>query len=109
GVPPPLVDHLARSCAGNPLLVQSELRALVDRGHLRLAAPGWTLDPDTMSGYASSGPGAPVRDRIAALGAPTRAILAAAAICGRRFDVELVCRATGADQDAVIDALDEAI
>lgn len=109
GVPPPLVEHLARSCAGNPLLVQSELRALVDRGHLRLAAPGWTLDPDAMSGYASSDSGSPVRDRLEALGAPTRAILAAAAICGRRFDVELVCRATGAEQDAVIDALDEAI
>lgn len=108
-LPARLVTHLTRHCGGNPLMVQSALRALVDRGHLHLTSSGWTLESDALAADVTSAAREPVRRRLDALGAPTRAILAAAAVCGPRFDIELVCRATGADHDAVIDAVDEAM
>ena len=108
-LPARLVTHLTRHCGGNPLMVQSALRALVDRGDLHLTSSGWTLEVDALAADVTSAASEPVRRRVYALGAPTRAVLAAAAVCGPWFDVELVCRATGADQDAVIDAVDEAM
>ena len=108
GVPPALLAHLQRIGGGNPLLVQSELRALVDRGDLLLASSGWELRADALSehGFAE---GTAVRDLLATLSAATRSLLSAAAMCGPRFDTELLCQVTRAHQDAVIDAIDEAV
>lgn len=105
-VPPSLIPYLMQSSAGNPLLVQSALRTLVDRGQLRLTAFGWILAPDAR---ADGGPRAPVRERLTLLGARTQEILAVAAVCGQRFDIELVSQVAGVGHDAVIDAVDEAI
>lgn len=108
-VPDRLVAHLTDACDGNPLLVQSALHGLADRGHLRLASSGWTLETDNLDAALSIAVGEVLRLRLAALGDATRAILSAAAVCGSVFDAELLCRVAQAPEDAVLDALDEAI
>lgn len=108
-VPDRLVAHLADACDGNPLLVQSALHGLVDRGHLRLASSGWTLETDDLDAALSSAVGEVLQLRLATLADSTRAILSAAAVYGSVFDPELLCRVAHAPEDAVLDALDEAI
>ena len=108
-VPKALVRHLTGACEGNPLLCQSAVRALVDRGHLRLRGSGWTLQTDQLATVVNSAVGQVLRARLSTLSSQTRTILAVAAVCGQIFDVDLLCRVASSDEDSVLDALDEAI
>ncbi len=108
-VPKRLIEHLASACDGNPFLVQSALHELVHRGHLRLAPSGWTPAQDDLDTAVIKAVGDVVQHRLAALSDTTRGILAAGAICGKVFDVELLCRVARVPEDAVLDALNDGI
>ena len=93
---------------GNPLMVQSALRVLVDRGQLRLTNGGWQFDSERSDEVVDRAIGEVLRQRIAALSPGTRQILTLAGIAGRSFTVDLLCDAAGASEDEVLDALAEA-
>ncbi|MEM9491198.1 MAG: AAA family ATPase, partial [Myxococcota bacterium] len=124
-VPQPVFDHLTEVCAGSPLLVQSAVRALVDRGHLRLTGADWRVACDDLGAVIDSAVGDVLRTQLAGVSAQTRSILAIAALCGPAFDIELLVsvaerdardlaeRDAGdvarCDEDTALDAVDEAL
>jgi DNA-binding SARP family transcriptional activator len=91
GAPPPdaLVAQIYRATDGCPALVEEAVR-----GH---AAHGGQVPTD---------PAAALRARVARLGPRAEALLAAAAVAGRRFDFELVRPATGLTAHEAVTALD---
>ncbi|MCB9544740.1 MAG: protein kinase [Myxococcales bacterium] len=101
-LPPGLAEALAAESGGNPLLVQSALRSRVSTGHLRRAGAAWRL--------AGEGPreARPLETRLQGLRPATRALLAAAALLGQRFDLDVLAAAVGLPEDDLADALDEA-
>jgi len=109
-LPDGLVAAAQRESSGNPLLLQSFLRALVDCGALARVEGGWRLElarwdglmlPDTSERL--------VRSRLAGLAdATTRALRAACAV-GPEFDLDLVAPVSGLEEDLLLDALDEAL
>lgn len=108
-LPPQLVTRLVSACAGNPLLVQSALRDLVDRGHLSLRGSRWTLTSTELDSVIDRAVSDEVRAQLSRLSDATRRVLAIAAVCGRAFDLDLVCSVGDLDEDVALDALDEAI
>lgn len=98
------LDGLLALTDGLPLLVEELLSAAADAGALRRGADGWVFEavgrppiPVTIRGT--------VAQRVAQLDDTGRAVLGAAALLGRRFDVELLASMVGAGPDAVLAAL----
>ncbi|BDG04980.1 ATP-binding protein [Anaeromyxobacter oryzae] len=87
--PDALVAQIYRATDGCPALVEEAVRA-----H---AEPGQQVPAD---------PSAALRARVARLGARAEALLAAAAVAGRRFDFELVRPATGLTAHEAVTALE---
>ncbi len=108
-MPERLVTHLSEACAGNPLLVQSTVRALVEHGHLRLEPSGWRLDRRDLTDRLSDALADVLGHHLDSLTPSTRDLLSLAAVCGDRFDVALLQRLAEANEDDVLDALDEAL
>jgi DNA-binding CsgD family transcriptional regulator len=105
--PRPVVEALYRQTEGNPLFVHEAARYLVEeRGTLGKGATG---------DGTSSGLGIPegLRDvigkRLSRLSPECNRLLGIAAIIGREFELETLLRVSGADEEAVLDALDEAV
>lgn len=101
---PALVDALAARTGGNPLFAVELLRLLDQR----------SSDDDVgdeAERILTALPQA-VRDvviaRLAGLAEPTRAVVDAAAVAGREFDLDVVARMLGRPLAEVADALDEA-
>jgi tetratricopeptide (TPR) repeat protein len=106
-LPPGLIDLLLVESDGSPLLIHSALRALVDAGGaLRRTGGSWALDGALAANRST---GQAIVDRLAALSPPTRRVLEVAAAVGRRFDAELLQSVLSEGDDAIQDALDEAL
>jgi eukaryotic-like serine/threonine-protein kinase len=114
-IKPSLVDQVIENTSGNPLFVQSYLQALVDRGLLHRTLNGaWTLSDD-LRAISSASVDLPdamariLRDRLHLLSANTLKLMRVAALIGRRFDSALLQEASASPQDALLDAIDEAL
>ncbi|MCC6772411.1 MAG: diguanylate cyclase, partial [Gemmatimonadaceae bacterium] len=103
-----LADFLYRYTEGNPLFVVQVLQTLADEGVLWYGGKRW----EWASVDALQLPPA-VDDllarRIARLAPSTTTTMTTAAVIGRAFDFDLLRRVTDLDEDALIDAIDEAI
>src|SRR5262249_20915180 len=95
-----LADSVHRTTEGNPLFVDEVLRLLESRG------AGADL-PDPVP--IPDGIRAAIREHVAQVSAPCRAVLEAAAICGRDAALELVARVVEGDVPATAQRLAEAV
>lgn len=94
---------------GNPLFVGEVLRDLGEKGVLHQDHEGcWTASQSLDQLSLPESLREVIGARIARLGEPAGQILSVAAIIGREFDLELLSRASGIDEDQLLDALDAA-
>ena len=106
--PPWLTPFVVRNSEGNPLFVTEMLRHLDDAGRLT------RLDgPEAPLGFAEVGLPEGIREligrRLARLSDTTRGLLTFAAVVGREFGLSVVEALAQLSEDAVLDAMDEAL
>ena len=99
---------LYRHTEGNPLFIAQLLRALVEQGAIWHNGIRWEWTPVSEL-RLPSGRAALIAQRLSRFSSSTQAVLAAAAIIGREFDVELVVAAGAGSEPAVKLALSEAL
>ena len=103
-----LAEYLYRYTEGNPLFVVQVLQTLVDEGVLWYGGKRW----EWSTIHALQLPAA-VDDllarRLSRLAPSTAQTMTTAAVIGRTFEFDLLQRATELDEDALIDAIDEAV
>jgi DNA-binding SARP family transcriptional activator len=111
---PALSERLAHESAGNPFYLVSILQNLFEEGVLSESASGsWTLSRDIVS-QASELMLPPtlqktLERRLDRLQPEDRRALETAAVLGRPFDLDLLQRVSGADEDDLLDTLDRLI
>ena len=104
-----LAHALWRETDGNPFFVSEVLRHLLETGALhhdddgRLVATA-PLDQATLPTSVRQ----VISARVARLGESALRVLSLAAVVGRDFDLEVVARASGHDEDDLLDLFDEA-
>ena len=103
-----LPDALYRYTEGNPLFVKQVLQSLFDDGLLWHNGTGWEWKEIDVIALPTA-----VDDllgrRLARLSPSSGRLLSVAAVFGRTFDFDEVQRAADTTEDALLDALDEAI
>jgi class 3 adenylate cyclase len=105
-----LRDAILNETDGHPFFVREMLRHLVDEGLLYDEASGMWMDARTLPAA-----GLPlsiqevIHGRVARLGEKALPILSMAAVIGRDFDLELLARVASADENTLIDVLDNAV
>jgi DNA-binding SARP family transcriptional activator len=105
-----LRDVLLGETRGNPFFFREVLRHLEDTGVLaRIGAGEATVDGEILRDGLPVSIREVVGHRVGRLGNRTTSLLSAASVIGREFDVTLVARVCGEDDDAVLDGLDAAV
>ena len=99
---PKLTAAVYQQTEGNPLFVDEVVRLLASEERLG------GLDPRTGHLAVPQGVRAVIGRRLEQLSAPSKEILALAAVLGREFDLETLLKATGREAAAVLQGLDEA-
>ncbi len=104
-----LAHALHRETDGNPFFVGEVLRHLAETGAIYSDENGRWM---TVESLEDVGLPASVREvigaRVGRLGAVAGQVLALAAVIGRDFDTDLLARAAGISDDALLDILDDA-
>ena len=106
--PPVLAQFVYGYTEGNALFIEQVVRSLIDRGdferltdeQVRVALADMTA-PEAVADV--------VRRRLERMSEAAREVLQIAAVAGRTFDVDLLLLLSDSDEDAVLDALDEAV
>lgn len=108
-IPETFARPLLAKAEGSPLFLSQMMRLLLGQGRLMVDADGGlALDARRLDAAAlPASIGLAIGERAARLATPSKHLLAAAAVVGRRFDVELVSTIVDEDDLAVADALDE--
>jgi DNA-binding SARP family transcriptional activator len=110
GAAPPsgFVHDLRRITDGNPFFVEEVVAHLVERGALDPA--GRWPDAATMAEHGTpEGVQEVIRGRLSGLDAQLMSVLRAAAVLGRYFEFTLMHGLVGFDEEAVLDAVEEAL
>jgi DNA-binding CsgD family transcriptional regulator len=102
-LPAGLGEFLLRT-DGLPLFVEEVLAAAADAGALRRVGDGWEFAPAARSPIPVTVRGTIAR-RLDALTAVERSVIGAAALLGRRFDVDLVGPIVGVESNVAMAAL----
>lgn len=104
------LGHLLRTdTAGNPFFVVEMVRHLAETGAIAQHEGRWTMAHDLAELALPQSVRDVIGQRVRRLGASAHAVLSAAAVVGREFDTDVVAGAADIDEDAVLDAVDEAI
>ncbi|MBB4761642.1 ATP-binding protein [Amorphoplanes digitatis] len=103
-VPGPLVDSLVADSAGNPLLAEELLAAIVNSGQLVHESGCWTL-PDVIRTSVPEALARAVAGRVEQLGPEARDLLSVGAVLGRRFPLALLHAVSGLDDRALLNHL----
>ena len=104
-----VVQRLVARTGGNPFALEVYVHAMLDAGMLRPSWGTWIADLDSLDSVElPSDVTALVMHRLDAVPVELRAVLEVAAVIGRRFSVDLICEAIGADLDRVHAAIDAA-
>jgi tetratricopeptide (TPR) repeat protein len=106
--PPSLVGTVHEHTDGNPFFVEEVLRHLIESGVVYERGGRWTsaLTADEIG--VPEGVREVLARRLARLTDACRSVLAAAAVLGRQFSFDVLRATVGAEEDALIAALDEA-
>ncbi len=104
-----LRDAVLAETAGNPFFVGEILRHLRDSGAITQDGGRWVGTVDLAEVGLPVSVTEVVGRRIGVLGDETRKVLAAGAVMGRDFDIDIVAQVTGVDEDTVIDLCDAAV
>ena len=97
---PGLVRAIHEETEGNPLFVVELVRLLEAEGSIEAAGAPVRIPPTA---------GAVIGQRVGRLGEPCRAALAAAAVLGREFALDVLAQLSGLGRAALLDVLDEAV
>jgi class 3 adenylate cyclase/tetratricopeptide (TPR) repeat protein len=92
---------------GNPFFIGQVLRHLVESGAIVEHEGRWVRGVDADEIGIPEGVREVVGRRLARLEPDTNDVLAAAAVVGREFDRDILTEAVNADEEAVLDALEE--
>jgi class 3 adenylate cyclase len=109
-VPQPLVLALHKETEGNPFFIQETLKHLIETEVLYQEEGRWTSKATNISDI-----GLPysvrdvVRFRLLGLSGEGYRLLQVGSVLGRRFSFSMICRVVGLDQEAVLQALEEAL
>lgn len=103
-----LPAFLYRQSEGNPLLAAQFLHALLEEDAVKFVEGRWSWQPRADLRLPVGVSDLMMR-RLARLSPETRTILVTAAVVGRVFDASFVQVAAGIGEDALLDALDEAM
>jgi len=104
-----LAHTLRRETKGNPFFVAEVLRHLADTGTIAQQADGtWAGAQDLADVGLPQSIREVVGRRVARLGDAAQRVLSVAAVIGRDFDLELLCRVSDRSEDELLDVLDEA-
>jgi class 3 adenylate cyclase/tetratricopeptide (TPR) repeat protein len=105
-----LAHGIAGETSGNPFFVSEMLRHLTESEMLAQGADGrWTLKGDVTDLGLPQSVREVVGRRIERLGESSRGALAAAAVIGRDFDVDLLLKVTDLGEDELLDLLEQAV
>ncbi|HSG17228.1 MAG TPA: ABC transporter substrate-binding protein [Anaerolineae bacterium] len=107
-ITPDLLEGYYRETEGNPFFIEEITKALVESGKLTFKEGRWHRPPIEELGIPQSIRVA-VQARAMALSDEGRKILEQAAVLGRVFDLPTLEAATGLDEDALTEALEEAL
>ncbi|MDP9071328.1 MAG: hypothetical protein M3N68_08595 [Actinomycetota bacterium] len=95
-LPPPVARNLLDVADGNPLFIEELVRSMLDNGSLTSDERGWHFErmvspelPTTIEQILAG--------RIDRVPGPARAVLAAAAVLGRQFDIDVLTTVCGSD------------
>jgi DNA-binding SARP family transcriptional activator/tetratricopeptide (TPR) repeat protein len=107
--PAALTGTVHEQTAGNPFFVAEVLRHLIETGVLFESGGRWVsaLRPEEIG--VPEGVKEVLARRLARLSAECREALVDAAVLGRDFCFEVLCEMRGADEDALIAALEDAV
>jgi predicted ATPase len=106
--PAPLVDAIYRESEGNPFFVQELVEYLAEDGRLFDAAGAWRDDLELGETEVPQGVRLTVGRRLERLSESCRRTLATAAALGRAIDYDILQAMTEVEDDALMEALDEA-
>lgn len=105
-----LAVELQRETEGNPFFVAEVLRYLLDTGGVAQGPDGrWGLTAPLGELGVPDSVREVIGQRIDRLGADARRALSAAAVIGRDFDLDLLRRVTGDNEDDLLDLLEQAV
>jgi class 3 adenylate cyclase len=104
-----LAHELRRETEGNPFFVGELLHHLSENGLVRQEHGRWVASVDVGSIGLPQSVREVVGQRVARLGERVRGVLANAAVVGREFDVDVLARLVGEDENDVLDQLDAAM
>ena len=99
---------LYRHTEGNPLFVVQVLRTLVDEGAIWYTGERWEWRPVSEL-RLPVGVADLISRRLSRLSPESHAILTAAAVIGREFDIDLAIDAGAGTEDELLDAIDEGV
>ena len=101
------VQGIYRETDGNPFFIEEVCKALVESGKLVFEDGRWDRPDMSELGIPQSVRVA-IQSRVGKLSLVTQDILSQAAVLGREFEFETLVAAAEADEDSIIDALEEA-
>ena len=103
-----LADALHVETEGNPFFIAEVLRHLVEVGQVRRQGARWLVaDPEHLA--VPEGVRDVVGRRLSRLSERANTVLSVAAVVGRDIQLEVLGNLVDADEDDVVDALDEAV
>jgi len=104
-----LAHHFARETDGNPFFVAELLRHLIESGEIAQGEDGrWHLEGDLGDLGLPQSVREVVGRRVERLGEDIQAAMNVAAVIGRDFDVDLLARVSGWNEDDLLDMLEQA-
>jgi class 3 adenylate cyclase len=105
-----IARHFARETDGNPFFVAELLRHLIESGEIAQGEDGrWRLEGELRDLGLPQSVREVVGRRIERLGEDVQAAMSVAAVIGRDFDVGLLARVVGGDEDELLDLLEQAV
>ncbi|MFQ5924170.1 MAG: protein kinase, partial [Anaerolineales bacterium] len=106
-ITPELRDGIYRETDGNPFFIEEVCKALVESGKLYYEEGSWHRPDMSELGIPQSVRVA-IQSRVGKLSAETQEILSQAAVLGREFEFDTLALASEADEDSLINAMEEA-
>ncbi|HEB65228.1 MAG TPA: hypothetical protein ENJ02_06785, partial [Chloroflexi bacterium] len=101
------IARIHRHTEGNPFFVLETVRAMVQQGNLREVAGGYRLESRDFTPPLPDSVRQAIEIRLAGLTPQARQGLAAAAVIGRAFDLDVWMQVWGRDEEGALEVLEE--